>query len=361
MKAEIHVRRVVVAVLAAALLATGGTRLAAADPEVDVLESTAATSPSGLNCRDYQFPVHVPAVADEMLQVFGQLCGAEELTADTPVQVLLHGGTYDHAYWDWPYQSQQYSYVRHAVAAGHATLNLDRLGYGNSSRPDPQALDFDAGGQAVRQVVQQLRAGALGARPETVILNGHSMGGLVAEAAAEHGGADAVIVSGISPGGRGDADSSADADTKDPMYPFHPAEDDPKFADQPWAAGYLTTLPDTRAEAFHYPGTYDPAVLPVEEELKDTLASAELEAVRPSSESPRSEQPQPAAGRDIPVAYVLGRHDVIACADADCLSDPDAEDADYVVADSGHSINVSKGATAFYEWTFEWIEAQLGC
>ncbi|MFC3450377.1 alpha/beta hydrolase [Amycolatopsis speibonae] len=174
---------------------------------------------------------------------------------------------HDRAYWDWPFQPRRYSYVDSATRPGYATLNLDRLGYGRSSRPDPETLDFAAGGEAVHQVVAQLRP-----RFRTIVLNGHSMGGLVAERAAERGGVDAVIISGIPrdrPGGQAKAAS-----------PFYPAELDPKFAGKPWAAGYFTTRPGTRAQTFHHPGTYDPAILPVEEALKDTLAYVLGEHVR---------------------------------------------------------------------------------
>lgn len=41
-----------------------------------------------------------------------------------PLQVLLHGGTYDHKYWDWPSDSLQPSYVRAMTEAGYATLKF---------------------------------------------------------------------------------------------------------------------------------------------------------------------------------------------------------------------------------------------
>ncbi|MGY6657083.1 alpha/beta hydrolase [Amycolatopsis sp. TRM77291] len=287
-----------------------------------ITTATAAERPA--RCAEQRFAVQVNG---ERQTIAGEFCVRGELTPRTPVQVLLHGGTYDRDYWDWPYQPRRYSYVDSATRAGYATLNLDRLGYGRSSRPDPATLDFEAGGEAVHQVVRQLRP-----RFRTIVLNGHSMGGLVAERAAGRGGVDAVIVSGIPrdrPGARAEAAS-----------PFHPAELDPKFAGKPWARGYLTTVPGTRARTFHHPGTYDPAIIPVEEALKDTLASAELRSVGPGAANRSAPK--------VPTAYVLGEHDTLVCGSGDC-------GADEIVRGSGHSINTSLTAQAFYRWTFTWL------
>ncbi|MFD6067798.1 alpha/beta hydrolase [Amycolatopsis lurida] len=291
--------------------------------------TTAIASERPARCAEQRFAV---LVNGERQTIAGELCVRGKLTPRTPVQILLHGGTYDRAYWDWPYQPRRYSYVDSATRAGYATLNLDRLGYGRSSRPDPETLDFEAGGEAVHQVVRQLRP-----RFRTIVLNGHSMGGLVAERAAGRGGVDALIVSGIPrdrPGARAEAAS-----------PFHPAELDPKFAGKPWARGYFTTRPGTRAQTFHHPGTYDPAIIPVEEALKDTLASAELRSVGPGA-AKRS-------APTVPTAYVLGEHDTLVCGNGDC-------GADEIVRDSGHSINTSLAAPVFYRWTFTWLARKLG-
>ncbi|MEU3763719.1 alpha/beta hydrolase [Amycolatopsis keratiniphila] len=291
--------------------------------------TTAVAAERPARCAEQRFSVQVNG---EHQTIAGELCSRGRLTARTPVQILLHGGTYDRSYWDWPYQPRQYSYVDSATRAGYATLNLDRLGYGRSSRPDPETLDFDTGGEAVHQVVRQLRP-----RFRTIVLNGHSMGGLVAERAAERGGVDAVIISGIPrdrPGARAATTS-----------PFHPAELDPKFAGKPWARGYFTTRPGTRAQTFHHPGTYDPAIIPVEEALKDTLASAELRSVGPAA-AKRS-------APTVPTAYVLGEHDTLVCGSGDC-------GADEVVRGSGHSINTSLAARSFYRWTFAWLARKLG-
>ncbi|WP_343948214.1 hypothetical protein [Nonomuraea longicatena] len=141
---------------------------------------------------------------------------------------------------------------------------------------------------------------------------------------------------------------------RSPQVPrSYPAEQDRKFAKKSWAPGYLTTRPGARAKAFLYPGTYDPAVLTHEERLKDTLASAELRQI---SGGGKTTSRPPAS---LPALYALGRHDTIVCGrTSDCGKDPNARSTEFIVPDSGHSINVSKGARLFYEHTFTWLESK---
>lgn len=339
---------------AAACLATAATLCLPNNATAAPVSGQESTSPSGAHCREYRFPVRIGTTNHT---VYGELCVRGRLTSRTPVQVLLHGGTYDHSYWDWPYQPRRYSYVDHATRAGYATLNIDRLGYGRSSRPDPTSLDFAVGGDAVHQVVQHLRHGRTGPRFTTIVLNGHSMGGLVAEHAATHGDVDAVIISGIPPERPDGGEDRAGGDgPPGDLYPFYPAAQDPKFAAQPWAPGYLTTRPGTRAKAFLYEGTYDPDILPVEETRKDTLTIAELQSVRPPEDQETEVTGATAdSTAGVPTAYALGRHDTIACETADCATDPAGSGADHIAVDSGHSINTSLGAPRFYRWTFDWL------
>lgn len=314
-----------------------------------------AISPSGATCRGYFFPVVERDGATTVHDVFAQLCTRQELNADTPVQILLHGGAYDHSYWDWPHEPETYSYVAHATARGFVTLNVDRLGYGRSDHPDPQTLDFEVAGYVTHQLVQYLRRGVFGVPFETVILNGHSMGGITAErAAATFGDVDAVIISGIASGPpegeEGDEEGAEDEET----YPFYPIEQDPKFADKGWPIGYYTTIPGSRADVFLHEGSYDPAIAQLEESLKDTLTVAELRSVRPDTDD---EGAPPEREVDAPTLHALGRHDALFCsATGDCTVDLADADQYFIVSDSGHSINMCRGVSLFYEKTFSWLE-----
>lgn len=345
-------RTALTAVVGAAFVAAAGTGAAGAGVDLADLELVGAAGsgggagqvvdlgPSraagGTPCRSYLFTVALTEGSPAVNQVYGELCARGRVTASTPLQILLHGGTYDHAYWDWPFQPRRYSYVEQATRQGFATLNLDRLGYGRSDHPDPNGLDFAVHGYVTHQIVRLMDS-----RFRTIVLNGHSMGGITAEHAAAHGGVDAVIISGLA------ADRGATT-RQEPT--FHPAEQDPKFADAGLPPGYLTSIPDTRAGMFLDGGEYDPAIVPYEEELKDTVAVAELRAVQGPPETKQA--------TTVPTLSVLGRYDLIACGDTgDCRTDPAT--ADKIVEDAGHSLNTGTHAGTFYRATFTWL-ARLG-
>jgi pimeloyl-ACP methyl ester carboxylesterase len=349
--------RVLAVALAAVAALAAAVSMAFADGSRPQRAATAIT------CKAYRLPVEHRGTEQH---VFAELCHRGMVRARTPVQVLLHGGGYDHRYWDWPYRPEKYSYVEYATKRGFATLNLDRLGYGASDHPDGASLDFAAGGRVVHQVVEKLRDGALGPRFETVVLNGHSMGGIVAERAAAYGGVDAVIVSGIplnadgepEEGDPDDGDEPGDEDSDDGdegLYPFTPAVKDPRFAGLPWAKGYFTTLPGSRTQVFHYPGTYESAIARGEESAKDTLSSGELCSLRPCADAAADDQDR-RSRVDVPVLHVLGRHDMLFCRTTkDCATDPGAGEVKHLIPNAGHSINLSKGAPQFYRLTLSWL------
>jgi pimeloyl-ACP methyl ester carboxylesterase len=119
-----------------------------------------------------------------------------------PLQVLVHGGTYDHGYWDLPeVNGRAYSYARYMVRRQYAVLAIDQLGAGESSRPDGDALTVDVAAAAVDQVVRAMRGGqnALGRSFERIALVGHSLGSNVAIYAqgALHTPVDALVSTGL--------------------------------------------------------------------------------------------------------------------------------------------------------------------
>lgn len=258
-------------------------------------------------------------------RVFGEFCRPARLDPSTPVQLLLHGATYDHKYWR--------TYARLAATRGFATFNLDRLGYGRSDHPDPMTLDLPAAGQVAHQVVERLHDGTFGPRFQQVVLNAHSLGGLIAYDTARRGGVTAMIISGM-------PTSTSENRVAAPFPPFYPAEQDPKFADRGWPTGYLTTMPGSRVETFLYPGTYAPAVPHLEEAWKDTVPEPELLALG-----------TPPTAVPVPTLSVLGRHDMFYCTET-------CPPVDAVIPNAGHSINMSKGAKAFYALTFDWLATQ---
>jgi pimeloyl-ACP methyl ester carboxylesterase len=86
----------------------------------------------GAHCESFMVPVTVESVPDA--KIYGELCVPALRPPPTTVQLLVHGTTYNHNYWDWPEDPETHSHVRAALQAGYATFNVDRLGVGQSTK-----------------------------------------------------------------------------------------------------------------------------------------------------------------------------------------------------------------------------------
>src|SRR5260370_13913893 len=188
------------------------------------------------SARTLQVRIADPGPADQSL--WGQLCYLGRQEPGT-VQLLVHGATYNHLYWDFPYGGGYYSYVGAATAAGYATFDVDRIGDGNSSHPPSAGLDLNAGAVALHDAVTALRSGAVdGHAFPQVIMVGHSIGSMEAwlPGAPDHH-ADAVIATGVL------HEYSPNIGALESI--LYPAAGDPKFAGSGLDTGYLTTQPGT--------------------------------------------------------------------------------------------------------------------
>ena len=256
-------------------------------------------------CAAYTLPVAItdPGSADQTM--WGQLCyrGSRE---PATVQLLVHGATYYHLYWNFPYGDGYYSYVDAATAAGYATFDVDRIGDGNSSHPPSTDVTLTAGAVALHDAVTALRTGTVGGHSfQHVIMVGHSLGSVEAwiETARYHD-VDAVIITGALHQLNPDLAALAQADV-------YPAADDPKFADSGLDPGYLTTRPGTREALFYDPATANPAVVALDEAGKDTDTVGELDGLFSLESEPVSEQPSSQV--NVPVLVVVGADDNIFC------------------------------------------------
>jgi pimeloyl-ACP methyl ester carboxylesterase len=103
----------------------------------------------------------------------------EPSTADIPLIVALHGGTYTSIYFDVP----GYSLLDRAAAVGVPVLAIDRPGYRGSTPVEPGESIILANAEALDQLVGELWQ-EYGAGTAGVVLVGHSIGGAVVEALA---------------------------------------------------------------------------------------------------------------------------------------------------------------------------------
>jgi pimeloyl-ACP methyl ester carboxylesterase len=286
---------------AAALLITVGGLAAVLVP------ASASASPPGhgrgLHCSVHYLHVAIadPGPASQLM--WGQLCYRGWRQPRT-VQLLVHGVTYDHLYWNFPYGHGYYSYVDAATAAGYATFNIDRIGDGHSSHPPGADVTVAAGAVALHDAISDLRSGVVSGRPfRSVIWVGHSFGSLTGwvEISRYHD-VNAAILTG--------ALNGLNANIESLLASFYPADQDPKFAHSGLDPNYLTTVPGSRAALFYYPPTANPAVVALDEKLKQTLTTGEF-AIVPEVTLPPSQAIT--RGITVPVLLVDGQEDDFFC------------------------------------------------
>ncbi|KOV76927.1 alpha/beta hydrolase [Nocardia sp. NRRL S-836] len=226
---------------AAALLATGTLLLP-------------APASAAVTCQDVSFPVRVglTPLIPSLETMAGRLCTPQGATT---VQVLIPGGTYDRTYWDVGFEPGTHSFTRAQNAAGFATLAVDRLGTGRSSKPLSALVTASTQAGAVHQVI-----GAMRSRFDKVVVGGHSIGSAMAIIeAATYGDVDGVLVTGFT--------HKMNYITVVPVL----ANMVPAGLD----AGYLTTLPGTRYNAFHKPGPLVQGAIGFDESTKSVFAATE--------------------------------------------------------------------------------------
>lgn len=314
-----------------------------------------------LRCKRLTFPVALAPGQPAADTVVGWLCTRGPIEGRT-IQVLLHGGTYNHHYWDWPLDPGKYSYVHTITRAGYVTLNLDRLGEGQSSHPDPNILTLHVGAYAVHQIVDSLRAGfavpGLGVvRDNPIELVGHSLGSFISTIeASTYDDVDGVILSGYS--------HVAGPGIATLVSTIIPAAFDPKFAGLGLPLTYLTTAPGTRGLDFYYLPNADPAVVALDEQLKDVATlGEELDLSGPTYAA--------SAGVGVPTLIVDGDYDLIDCLAPSCSAShsldneasyfpPEAQLQVVVLPDAGHDINLQKNAQDWFAIARRWSDANVG-
>jgi pimeloyl-ACP methyl ester carboxylesterase len=275
------------------------------------------------------------------------------------VIVLVPGASYNQVYWDFPYLPDVYNFRRAMNAAGYATVTVDRLGSGKSTHPPSSVVSSSLNAAAVHQVIGDLRAGDLGGRPyRRVVIGGHSMGSAVTvlEAATYHD-VDAVLVTGFSHSFNPSGSLTLGLSTV-------PGALDPQLrGDYWWDPGYLTTRAGTREAAFYAPSTADPQVVRVDEATKGVFTVGESGDAAAALALPITR------AIDVPVLMALGRFDTTACPGGDCGTAADlaarerssftAPLSTYVLAGSGHDVNLEPDTGDYQSAVLSWLASSL--
>ncbi|MGM1065214.1 alpha/beta hydrolase [Saccharothrix sp. Mg75] len=307
-------------------------------------------TPAGaaVSCEEVRVPVTVAGTGQSMA---GTLCAP---TGASTVQVLIPGGTYNRSYWDVAYEPGTRSYRRAMNGAGIATLAVDRLGTGRSSKPLSALVTATTQAQAVHQVIRTLRP-----RFSRVVVGGHSIGAAMALVEAGlHRDVDGVLVTGFT--------HRMNLITVLPVLAgMIPAALDPVLRrEHGLDLGYLTTGAGKRYGSFHVPGALVPGAIDFDESTKDVFATTEAvdTIVLNNVVSPFTRLV------DAPVMVVVGddNHFCGLPLGSDCSSgealraseapyfSPAARLSAFVLHGYGHSINYAPNAPDYHRAVVEW-------
>jgi pimeloyl-ACP methyl ester carboxylesterase len=220
-----------------------------------------------------------------------------------PLQVLVHGATYNHTYWDFPaVNGEQYSYARHMAAQKYAVLALDLPGAGESDKPAGETLGLLDTASAIRQVVDAMRSGEnpVSHAFNSIVLVGHSAGSIAATfAQANWHPADALVVTGS---------RHLVGDVRE--LPVTAAIVEQLFQLVVALQGfpYFPLPADVRAGLFYYPPAADPDVIALDNATADLWTSGQLLSTFFAFLDPSIDRVANVTG---PVLIQLGTHDVL--------------------------------------------------
>lgn len=212
-----------------------------------------------LTVKDVSFEVNDPNGSGQTFTVKGKEYLPKGRSKNrSSVLLLLHGVSYGKWAWDLPGSAPRYSTARTLAKAGYANIAIDRLGYGESSKPNGYTLSLTYHAAVVGQIRDQLKAAPHNFTKFGLV--GHSAGTGISEIAAASG-ADVLIAEAYN--------SSAT-----------PAVVTALNADVPAALTsdyfYFLNNPVQRADFFYNAATAAPAVIAKDNSLAAPTLSAEL-------------------------------------------------------------------------------------
>jgi pimeloyl-ACP methyl ester carboxylesterase len=317
-------------------------------------------------CRSLYVPMTIPNVGPA--NVYAELCLPYGPTPET-VQLLVHGSTYNHHYWDTPLNPERYSHVVAALEAGYATLNIDRIGTGLSTKPPSHLVTVDLIDEMLHQLVTKLRGGEIGGYPfsrvvyfgsSLTVVNGWVLGSRHPE------DIDAFVLTGtvhyVRPG------------FVDLVMQYHvdPACESLRFKYFVPDCGYVTTRPGWRDDFFWYVPGGSPLAILVDELLKDVVSISLMFETAALALFP---DPETSPSRDIavPTLIVLGEHDATACGpDGLVCTEETIRDLEapffrsdivldvLVPENTGHALTLHRSAPETADFIHDWLDEHVG-
>ncbi|CUA74543.1 hypothetical protein RSOLAG22IIIB_05603 [Rhizoctonia solani] len=130
--------------------------------------------------------------------IWTQTCHPKGWKDGQPLIVGIHGINFDHSYWEFGY-SKEYNFIEAANKAGYAVLTYDRLGVGQSDKPDGiNVVQSSTEVEILHQIIQRSRKSK---KYSKILGIGHSFGSiqLTGIAAKYPSDLDAVILTGYTP------------------------------------------------------------------------------------------------------------------------------------------------------------------
>lgn len=259
------------------------------------------------------------------------------------LQVVVHGGGYNHHYWDVPaINGRDYSYARFMAEEKYAVLAIDQLGTGESSKPDGDFLTLAETTSGIHQVLVQLRSGAnaLGYAFEKIVLVGHSFGSINAVVVqATYHDADALVTTGLG-------------------HVPHQLPIPPELIDQLVQQPYLTLPLEVRSLLFYYAPAADPDVIAYDNtNLVDYVTRGQVYTTFAAFFN------DPVGQVTGPVLVQLGEHDALfpsSYAGGEAAYWTNASVTVQSLAEVGHDFNTHLDNKTGWRQIDEWIAATVG-
>ena len=308
-----------------------------------------------------------------------QLCVPPNGSRKSYLQLATHGAAFDSRYWDSAVEPESHSYVNAALDAGYSILTYDRLGCGQSSKPDGYTeVQAPAELEILRIVSEMARSGEISSYAskssasydasvtfDKIIHIGHSYGSAITYAltATYPNISDAAVLTGFL------LNKETFQQRTTAFGGQYAPENDPKlFADS--SSGYVvpgtpsdiqTGFFSSRVNETTGIGGFEPKLLEYAFSIRQPSAGPEIGSANvlildlPSA-------PQ----YNGPVLFMIGEFDFLMCL-GDCQNTynttevngmyPNAKDVDiYLQPGTGHALPLHNGAQVGFQATFDWLD-----